>query len=472
LTRRADLILICIITFVLFTNILGQDNIESDPTTFVFPTYKHSYGIRKAGSTELFLFMGFRVKFKSPQGLACVRLEAWEDPDDPHDNDEVTVYGVNSGQNNIIYNSSMWGLDVYGLDEEDNQRLSEPHGICANSQGDVYVADSGNHRIVRLYNPGDKLGFVSELGKEGSRPGNFRYPKQVTMDPEGNIYVSDTGNHRIQIFNNQDSLIRIIGDDGLMMAPNGIAVAHASERHRYRPDNFIILIDSLDQRISKYDLRGNLMLRKNIKSTGYPQGRLEYVCLDYYNQLLVTDSYNNCLHKFDKNLAYITSFGRRGEDDHQFIEPTGIAIYRRFGQLFIAEANGAQYYWVGTDLKNFDIEDKKTSILFRFSLTEPSFVYLDIFDNKNKFVKRVADKQFLHPLKLHTLFWNLRMARNLPHRLFEEEITLSELADANQKLPPGEYTAKITIEATYSSRTYFEKSVEKKFTVGEISVVK
>ena len=44
----------------------------------------------------------------------------------------------------------MFGLEVYGIDEEDNQLLKNPHGICANSRGDVYVADTGNHRIVLL----------------------------------------------------------------------------------------------------------------------------------------------------------------------------------------------------------------------------------------------------------------------------------------------------------------------------------
>ena len=62
---------------------------EYRPTTFVFPAYKHTYGIRKAGPTALFMLMGFRVKFRDPQGLACVRLDSWEDPDDPHDDDEV-----------------------------------------------------------------------------------------------------------------------------------------------------------------------------------------------------------------------------------------------------------------------------------------------------------------------------------------------------------------------------------------------
>ena len=172
--------------------------------------------------------------------------------------------------------------------------------------------------------------------------------------------------------------------------------------------------------------------------------------------------------KFDKNLEHLTSFGRRGDGDHEFIEPAGIAIYRRFGQLFIAEKSGAQYYWIGTDINDFKIEDRQTSIIFRFTLTEPSFIYLDIFDEENNFIKRIAEKQFLHPIKEHTLFWNLRMAAKLPSRTFEEELIQSKIAQPGEFVPAGIYKVKITSEATYSSRTYFTKSIEKKIRVSRI----
>ena len=106
----------------LFFFLLLEDE-DYHPTTYVFPAFKHTLGIRRAGATELFLFMGFKVKFRNPEGLACARLDSWEDPEDPHDDDELTVYGVNSGQNNIIYNSSMWGLDVFNIDEDDGLRV-------------------------------------------------------------------------------------------------------------------------------------------------------------------------------------------------------------------------------------------------------------------------------------------------------------------------------------------------------------
>jgi len=123
-----------------------------------------------------------------------VRLEAWEDPEDPHDDDELTVYGVNSGQNNIIYNKSMWGLEVYGLHEKGEQRLNQPHGICANSRGDVYVADSGNNRIVRLLNPdGGTIHVLGENVSVLSRDGLKELRKKIGfLFQSGALYDSMT----------------------------------------------------------------------------------------------------------------------------------------------------------------------------------------------------------------------------------------------------------------------------------------
>ena len=46
--------------FILYLLLLLVPGDEAyHPSTFVFPAYKHTYGIRKAGPTELFFLMGF-----------------------------------------------------------------------------------------------------------------------------------------------------------------------------------------------------------------------------------------------------------------------------------------------------------------------------------------------------------------------------------------------------------------------------
>ena len=449
-----------IIAIFLFSTSYTDD--DYNPSTFVFPSYYHTYGIHKAGATHLFFFMGLKVRFKNPQGLACVKLESCDDPDDPHDDDELTVYGVNSGQNNIIYNKSMLALDVYGIDEKGIKKLNGPHGICANNAGDVYVADTNNHRIVRLFNPGHHLGFVSYFGKEGKEPGQFKYPEQVALDNNGNIYVSDTGNNRIQAFNRENNLKYIIDNDGMLSAPTGIAVTDSNEKHSYYEEDMLIVIDSCKHRINKFDLSGNLIKRINSKKFGYDSTQLEYVCLDYYNQLLITDSQNHCVHKLNKNLQYIVSFGREGNDDYEFIEPRGITIYRRFGQLFIAEKSAAHYYWVGTDFLFLNTEVERNAVFIEFKITEPAWVEVHILDKDNRFVSLIYRRIYFPGGKVQRIKWNMKMGYVTQKFLEENNYRKAEIIQPQHKVPPGEYTFRIIAEATYSSRSYLKRIEERK----------
>ena len=441
------------------------DNDHYHPTTFVFPAYEHTYGIRKAGSLELFLFMGFKVKFSLPEGLACVRLDSWEDPEDPHDDDELTVYGVNSGQNNIIFNSSMWGLGVYGLDKEGDQLLNRPHGICANSKGDVYVADTGNNRVVRLFNPTDKLNFITAIGSKGKEKGQFISPRQVALDNMGNLFVSDSGNNRIQVFDRFNKFTHSFTGDAYLIGPTGIAVTDSLEAHARNEENFIVIIDSLASRISKFDFRGKLLNSSPMSKLGYPRVKLEYICIDYYNQILITDSENNCIHKFTDNLDYVTSFGREGDDDYEFIKPKGITIYRRFGQLFVAEETGAQYYWVGTDIFDLAINQNKNNFLFSFKITEPSFLTADILDHDGKFIMRLTQQRLLPHCGEQVLRWNRIVGMTNRKTIEEEDLDVSKIVRPGEKARPGTYKIKLALEATYSSRTHFVRLEEKDFQI-------
>src|SRR5205085_140763 len=73
-------------------------------------------------------------------------------------------------------------------------------------EGDIYVADTGNHCIQKLSPTGEPLAQWGQEGRapgqfglpSGTGPGQFRLPQGVAVDGEGSIYVADTDNHRIQ----------------------------------------------------------------------------------------------------------------------------------------------------------------------------------------------------------------------------------------------------------------------------------
>ncbi|HYB90239.1 MAG TPA: NHL repeat-containing protein, partial [Candidatus Binataceae bacterium] len=101
--------------------------------------------------------------------------------------------------------------------------LSEPRGVAVDSSGNVYVADSGNNRVLVFSNPftilnatGQNSGFAATmvLGQAGdftsygcnvgaSNPSadTLCFPEGVVLDGSNNLYVADTSNNRVLEFN-------------------------------------------------------------------------------------------------------------------------------------------------------------------------------------------------------------------------------------------------------------------------------
>lgn len=135
-----------------------------------------------------------------------------------------------------------------------------PTGVAADASGNIYVADAGNNTIIMVTAAGTTTltvgsgaaGFTPTPGSSGLNTTladitlQFDSPSGIAVDAKGNVYVADTGNHRIHmiIADTTTKLIaassRIItiagsgvagfsGDDGPAIAanlnrPTGVAV--------------------------------------------------------------------------------------------------------------------------------------------------------------------------------------------------------------------------------------------------------
>lgn len=72
-----------------------------------------------------------------------------------------------------------------------------PRGIAVDKAGNVYVADTGNKRIVVTDSDGN---LRYQFGEFGAAAGQFSEPTGVAVDDKGQIYVADTWNGRVQVF--------------------------------------------------------------------------------------------------------------------------------------------------------------------------------------------------------------------------------------------------------------------------------
>jgi len=80
--------------------------------------------------------------------------------------------------------------------EDDNFLFYLPSDIALDSQGYMYILDSGNHRIQKFTPDGQ---YITTIGNKGQGPGEFVYPLSLDVDSRGYLHISDPGNQRVQV---------------------------------------------------------------------------------------------------------------------------------------------------------------------------------------------------------------------------------------------------------------------------------
>ena len=218
-------------------------------------------------------------------------------------------------------------------------------GLTVGPAGTLYVADSGNRRIRSITAAG-QVNSVAGPGHEGYSDGlaasaRFARPTGVALNPQGDIYIADTDNHRIRRIG-ADGKVSTVAGNGRWDDTDGVAGAAgfaSPAALAFDSMGNLYIADSGNHRIRKLAAGGQVSTVAGGEEDGYvdgPAGRARFshptgLAFDSSGQLWVSDTGNNCIRIIgrDGNVRTIAGAPESGDRDGKgaaarFASPTGI----------------------------------------------------------------------------------------------------------------------------------------------------
>lgn len=216
-------------------------------------------------------------------------------------------------------------------------QFNEPWGLAVGADGSVYVADTWNHRIQKFDKDGN---FISAWGAFGDVGEKFDSdllqlygPRALALDQEGNLWVADTGNERVIEYSAEGEPLDVFGGAGAaigqFLEPVGLAIDQAG--------NFYIA-DTWNRRIQIFDADLNPLRQIDVAAwDSQSVVNKPYLAVDAEGSIYVTDPEGYRVIKYGKDGQVRAAWGVPGSDLAGMQLPTGIAL-NAAGQIYIADA--------------------------------------------------------------------------------------------------------------------------------------
>ena len=176
-----------------------------------------------------------------------------------------------------------------------------PRDMAVGPDGTLYVADTLNHRIQRFDPDGQVLttwGGFGDFQSGGAEDGKFNEPWGIDVAPDGNVYVADTWNHRIQWFTPDGTFLGSFGQEGLgedsysFWGPRDVAVDLQGR---------VYVVDTGNKRVKVFDENGQYLTQ--FGGPGYLPGLLDEpvgITVGQDGRIYVADTWNQRIQVFEE----------------------------------------------------------------------------------------------------------------------------------------------------------------------------
>ena len=227
-----------------------------------------------------------------------------------------------------VFDNNANFLFAFGEKGTEAGQFLYPYGIAGDRNGNVYVSELYLSR-VQVYNADGE--YQRDFATGLVEAGLIKSPGDITI-VENEMYLSDISRNRILVINLEtEELIRQIGLEYDLMAPNGVAVDESGN---------IFVVDTGRQRVVVFDKDGNPVRVINGTPTGHginsvlinPRG----ISVDRSGNVYVVSNLSHTVFVFDREGKQIHSFGGQGDGNLQFMFPNGLHIDNA-GRIFVTD---------------------------------------------------------------------------------------------------------------------------------------
>jgi RHS repeat-associated protein len=258
---------------------------------------------------------------------------------------------------------------AFGSYGSGSSQFNEPEYVTTDASGNVWVADSFNHRIQEFTGEGS---FVRQFGQQGSGLSQFADPAAVAIDHKKNVWVADAGNNRLEEFGPEGRFLTAVGSygsgNGQFYGPDGLTIDAKGTMY---------VVDSGNRRIVELDPEGKYL--KSVPAEGEcgpsdvaidasgnmwvafgcpssieelsPEGSLlrtihlqesgfDRVTVGPEGDIWATGYANDQVDVYSSTGTYLYDIGGYGHGEGQFWHPRGISIHG--GSVYVLDS-GEQY---------------------------------------------------------------------------------------------------------------------------------
>ena len=195
-------------------------------------------------------------------------------------------------------------------------------GITFDLKGNVWVADMGNNKVLKLTQDGQLLQTIDHAGSKNE---HFNCPFGVSVSPEGLVYICDSRNHRVTVHDEEGMSLFAFGSKG-----SGPGCFVGPRDVTFGTDGLVYVTDGGNSSVCVCSKEGNFQKDFRTKYTS------TCIAATGDNLLLITSYSSHTVMVYTLGGQLIDEFGGRGSDPGRFYQPVGICVDDS-GAVYVAD---------------------------------------------------------------------------------------------------------------------------------------